>query len=71
MGCEDWKIIKARTYDNLTLTKRQLDIIERSVQTKEMREQELEAKITLNGADNCIIHAEEFPSYYQLRPTGA
>lgn len=65
MGCEDWKIIKARTYDNLTLTKRQLDIIERSVQTPEMRRQELEAEITLNGADNCIIHAEEFPSYYQ------
>lgn len=64
-GSEDWEIIKARTYDNLTLTKRQLSIIERSVQTEEMRRQELEAEIMLNGASNCILHEHEFPSYYQ------
>ena len=61
-GYEDWSIIKATTYDNLTLTKQQLDIIERSVQTPEMRRQELMAEIMLNGSDNCLIHEDEFPS---------
>jgi hypothetical protein len=64
-GSKDWEIIKARTYDNLTLTPQQLQIIERSIQTEEMRKQELEAEIQLNGANNCIINADEFPSYYQ------
>lgn len=68
MGCEDWKIIKARTYDNLTLTKKQLNMIERSVQTEEMRRQELLAEIMLSGDSNCLMHEEEFPSYYQ--PSG-
>lgn len=65
LGCEDWKIIRARTYDNLTLTPQQLAIIERSVQTEEMRRQELEAEIILSGDSNCLMHEEEFPSYYQ------
>lgn len=68
MGCSDWKIIRARTYDNLTLTPQQLSIIEKSVQTEEMRRQELEAEIILSGDSNCLMHAEEFPSYYQ--PSG-
>ena len=63
-GSKDWEIIKARTYDNWTLTKRQLEIIERSIQSEEMRLQELEAQIRLNGSNNCIINADEFPSYY-------
>ena len=67
-GSKDWEIIKARTYDNLTLTPQQLQIIERSIQTEEMRKQELEAEIQLNGANNCIINADEFPSYYS--PSG-
>ena len=46
-GCEDWDIIKATTYDNWTLTKKQLDIIERAVQTPEMKRQELYAEIIL------------------------
>lgn len=62
-GSEDWEIIKATTYDNWTLTKQQLNIIERSVQTPEMRRQELLAEIMLNGADNCLLHDDEFPSY--------
>lgn len=61
-GSEDWEIIKATTYDNLTLTKQQLDIIERSVQTPEMKRQELLAEIMLNGSDNCLVHEDEFPS---------
>lgn len=64
-GSQDWEIIKARTYDNLTLTKQQLDIIERSIQTEEMRRQELEAEIVLNADSNCILREDEFPSYYQ------
>lgn len=64
-GTEDWEIIKARTYDNLTLTPQQLSIIERSIQTEEMRRQELEAEIVLSGASNTVINSEEFPSYYQ------
>lgn len=64
-GSQDWKIIKARTYDNLSLTKRQLEIIERSIQTEEMRRQELLAEIVLNGDNNCILREDEFPSYYQ------
>ena len=63
-GSQDWKIIKARTYDNITLTKRQLEIIERSIQTEEMRRQELEAEIVLNGDNNCVLREDEFPSYY-------
>lgn len=62
-GSEDWEIIKATTYDNLTLTKQQLSIIERSVQTPEMRRQELLAEIMLNGSDNCLLHEDEFPSF--------
>lgn len=62
-GSEDWEIIRATTYDNWTLTKQQLDIIERSVQTKEMKRQELYADILLNGSDNCLIHEDEFPSF--------
>lgn len=65
MGCEDWDIIKATTYDNKTLTPQQLKIIERSIQTEEMRKQELLAEIMLNGASNTIINESEFPSYYQ------
>lgn len=61
-GSEDWEIIKATTYDNLTLTRQQLDIIERSVQTPEMKRQELLAEIMLNGSDNCLVHEDEFPS---------
>lgn len=64
-GSEDWRIIRATTYDNLTLTKRQLEIIERSIQTEEMRKQELLAEIVLNGDGNCILREDEFPSYYQ------
>ena len=67
-GSKDWEIIRARTYDNLTLTKQQLEIIESSIQTEEMRRQELEAEIVLNGSNNCIINADEFPSYYM--PSG-
>lgn len=62
-GSEDWEIIKATTYDNWTLTPQQLNIIERSVQTPMMRRQELMAEIMLNGADACLIHEDEFPSY--------
>lgn len=61
-GSEDWEIIKATTYDNLTLTKRQLEIIERSIQSEEMRRQELLAEIMLNGDNNCLLHDDEFPS---------
>lgn len=62
-GSEDWDIIKATTYDNWTLTKQQLDIIERAIQTPEMKRQELLAEIMLNGSDNCLLHGDEFPSY--------
>lgn len=62
-GSEDWEIIKATTYDNWTLTKQQLSIIERAIQTPEMRRQELMAEIMLNGADNCLLHDDEFPSF--------
>lgn len=62
-GSEDWEIIKATTYDNWTLTKQQLSIIERAIQTPEMRRQELLAEIMLNGADNCLLHDDEFPSF--------
>lgn len=65
MGCDDWEVFKATTYDNLTLTKQQLNIIERSIQTEEMRRQELMAEIMLNGNSNAIIREDEFPSYYQ------
>lgn len=61
-GSEDWEIIKATTYDNWTLTKQQLDIIERAIQTPEMKRQELYADILLNGSDNCLLHEDEFPS---------
>lgn len=61
-GSEDWEIIKATTYDNWTLTKQQLDIIERAIQTPEMRRQELMAEIMLNGSDSCLLHDDEFPS---------
>ena len=61
-GSEDWEIIKATTYDNWTLTKQQLDIIERAIQTPEMKRQELMAEIMLNGSDCCLIHEDEFPS---------
>lgn len=63
-GSEDWEIIKATTYDNWNLTKRQLEIIERSMQSEEMKRQELYADILLSGDSNCIISEEEFPSYY-------
>lgn len=61
-GTEDWEIIKATTYENLTLTRQQLDIIERAIQTEEMKRQELYADILLNGSDNCLLHEDEFPS---------
>ena len=64
-GCEDWEIIKATTYDNWTLTKKQLDIIERAVQTPEMKRQELYAEIILGADTASIIKIEDFPSYYQ------
>ena len=63
-GCEDWSIIKARTYDNITLTKSQLAFIEKSVQTPEMRKQELEAEIVLGANNHAIIRIDEFPSIY-------
>lgn len=66
-GTEDWDIIKATTYDNWTLTKQQLDIIERAIQTPEMRRQELLAEIMLNGSDCCLLHEDEFPS--MMAPT--
>lgn len=63
-GSRDWEIIKARTYDNWKLTRRQLQIIEAAIQTPEMRKQELEAEIMLNSDNHCLIHIEEFPSMY-------
>lgn len=63
-GGEDWNIIKARTYDNWTLTKKQLKVIEGAVQTPEMRRQELFAEIMLGADNNAIIHIDEFPAAY-------
>lgn len=61
-GSEDWDIVKATTYDNLSLTKEQLDVIERGMQSEAMRRQELYADIVLSGDGNTLIHEDEFPS---------
>ena len=63
-GSEDWEVIKATTYDNIKLTPQQLKIIEKSVQTQAMKEQELLAKIVLSNAGNTVMNENDFPSYY-------
>ena len=57
-----WKIITATTYDNKFLTEEQIHIIEQAIPSKEMRDQELNAKIVTSGHASAIIRLNEFPT---------
>lgn len=55
-----WRLLTATTYDNKFLTQEQIRIIEQAIPSKEMRDQELYAKIITSGSAFAILHLYDF-----------